>query len=192
MEYGIEQFAPKVFGGRPDFAVTGPNVGSNLGIVTQFSGTVGAAAEAIKAGIPAIAFSGVGGLQHVFTEADPVADVYAAVSTKLVNAVIASGAPYLPPNVGLNVNLPMSNATDCTKLSDYTFVLSRVNVDINPFTNDVDHCRTNHLPTESSVISAGGCRVPVSVFSASNKLDVDKETQKAVRDRITSLLVCLP
>jgi 5'-nucleotidase len=73
----------------------------NLGIVTQFSGTVGAAAEAIKAGIPAIAFSGVGGTQHVFTEADPVADVYGAVSTKLVNAVIASGAPYLPPNIGL-------------------------------------------------------------------------------------------
>jgi 5'-nucleotidase len=28
MEYGIEKFAPIVFGGAPDFAVTGPNVGS--------------------------------------------------------------------------------------------------------------------------------------------------------------------
>jgi 5'-nucleotidase len=76
-------------------------VAGNLGIVTQFSGTVGAASKAIKSGIPAIAFSGVGGTQHIFTEADPVADVYAAVSATLVNAVIASGAPYLPPNVGL-------------------------------------------------------------------------------------------
>jgi 5'-nucleotidase len=91
-----------------------------------------------------------------------------------------------------NVNLPMSNATQCTNPSDYTFVLSRVNIDINPFTDDVDQCGTNHLPTESSVIAAGGCRVSVSVFNGWTKLDVDKETQAAVRDRIASLLTCLP
>jgi hypothetical protein len=28
MKYGIEEFAPIVFGRAPDFAVTGPNVGS--------------------------------------------------------------------------------------------------------------------------------------------------------------------
>ena len=40
MEYGIEKFAPVVFNSAPDLAITGPNVGSNLGIITQFSGTV--------------------------------------------------------------------------------------------------------------------------------------------------------
>lgn len=61
----------------------------------------GAASEAIRLGVPAIAFSGLGGTQHVYTESDPVADVYAAVATKLVNAVIAAGVPYLPEGIGL-------------------------------------------------------------------------------------------
>jgi hypothetical protein len=60
-----------------------------------------AACEAISKGIPAIAFSGVGGIQHCYTNADPVADVYAQVATKLVNAVVDPGAPYLPNGVGL-------------------------------------------------------------------------------------------
>ena len=32
--------APKLLGGAPDLVVAGPNVGSNLGLVTQFSGTM--------------------------------------------------------------------------------------------------------------------------------------------------------
>lgn len=40
MEYGIEKIAKTVFDGAPDLAITGPNVGSNLGVVTQFSGTM--------------------------------------------------------------------------------------------------------------------------------------------------------
>lgn len=192
MEYGIEKIAPTIFGSAPDLAVTGPNVGSNLGLVTQFSGTIGAAAEAVKHGIPAIAFSGAGGSQHIFTEADPVADVYAQVAKKLVDAVVASGAPYLPANVALNVNFPVSDATTCTQLSDYHFVQSRVNVDINPFTKDVNQCGSDHLPTESSVIESGGCRVSVSAFWATSKLDVDKATQAAVRSKIGGLFECKP
>jgi hypothetical protein len=52
-------------------------------------------------GIPAIAFSGAGGSQTPYTVADPVADIYGQVATKLVNAVVAAGAPYLPNGVGL-------------------------------------------------------------------------------------------
>ncbi|KAG8817605.1 hypothetical protein FRC19_011264 [Serendipita sp. 401] len=187
--YGIENLAQKVLGGKPDFAVTGVNVGDNLGLKTQFSGTVGAAAKAISYGIPAIAFSGVGGTQHIYTEADPVATVYAQVATNLVNAVIQSGKPYLPANVGLNVNLP--DAANCPNAADYKFVLSRVNIDINPLTDDVTQCGTNHLPTESAVIDSGKCRVPISVFSGSTKLDVDKATQKVVRDKLAKILTCL-
>ncbi|KAG8811239.1 hypothetical protein FRC17_002561 [Serendipita sp. 399] len=186
--WGIDKLASKVLGGKPDFAVTGVNVGDNLGLKTQFSGTVGAAARAIRSGIPAIAFSGVSGEQHSYTNPDPVADVYAQVATKLVNAVIQSGKPYLPAGVGLNVNLP--DAKNCANVDDYKFVLSRVNIDINPFTKDVKQCGTEHLPTESDVIEAGGCNVPVSVFSGTTKLDVDKATQKAVRDKISGILTC--
>ena len=51
MRYGIETLSPKFFGGVPDIAVTGPNVGSNLGVVVLASGTVGAATEAVKEGM---------------------------------------------------------------------------------------------------------------------------------------------
>jgi hypothetical protein len=51
--------------------------------------------------VPAIAFSGAGGSKHVYTQADPVADVYAQVATKLVQAITGAGAPYLPPGIGL-------------------------------------------------------------------------------------------
>ena len=60
----------------------------------------GIAAEAIKEGIPAIAFSGAGGTQHSFTEPDPVADLYAQVALKVVQAVTSS-KPFLPAGVAL-------------------------------------------------------------------------------------------
>lgn len=40
MQYGINTFAPQQLGGKPDLAVTGPNVGGNLGLINEFSGTV--------------------------------------------------------------------------------------------------------------------------------------------------------
>jgi 5'-nucleotidase len=51
IKYGIQTLSPKFFGGAPDIAVTGPNVGSNLGVVVLASGTVGAATEAVKEGM---------------------------------------------------------------------------------------------------------------------------------------------
>ena len=39
--FGIQTLAPKLFNGaKPDFVVSGPNVGTNLGLVVLFSGTV--------------------------------------------------------------------------------------------------------------------------------------------------------
>lgn len=60
----------------------------------------GIATEAIKQGIPAIAFSGAGGTQHSFTEPDPVADLYAQVALKVVQTVTSS-KPFLPEGVAL-------------------------------------------------------------------------------------------
>ena len=34
------KLAPSLLGGGPDLVVSGPNVGSNLGLVTQISGTM--------------------------------------------------------------------------------------------------------------------------------------------------------
>jgi hypothetical protein len=55
----------------------------------------------VQLGVPAIAFSGAGSSQHIYTEPDAASNVYAQVSLKLVNAVIASGEPYLPAGVAL-------------------------------------------------------------------------------------------
>lgn len=190
VRYGIEEFAPKVFGKAPELVVTGVNVGDNLGLKALFSGTVGAATLAVEKGIPAIAFSGKGGAQHVFTEPDSVADVYAKVATKVVQTIVAAGAPYLPAKVGLNVNIGMATNSLCQNPNDFKFVLSRLNPDINIFTDDVDQCGTNHLPTESSVLDRGDCYVSISAFSSKTKLDVSKDVQKVVRDKLASILTC--
>lgn len=79
MRYGIQTPAPKFFGGPPDIAVAGFNVGANLGATVQVSGTVGAATEAAKEGIPAIAFSGSTGSQTGYTA--PV-ETYETVSVE--------------------------------------------------------------------------------------------------------------
>ncbi|CAG8624710.1 13297_t:CDS:2, partial [Acaulospora colombiana] len=182
VRYGIDEFAPKVFGAKPQLVVTGVNVGGGL--------NSGAATLAVDRGIPAIAFSGKGGSQHIYSEPDSVADVYAKVATKVVQTVVAAGAPYLPAKVGLNVNIGMATESLCQNPSDFKFVLSRLNPDINPLTDDVDQCGTNHLPTESSVLGRGNCYVSISAFSSKTKLDVSKDVQKVVRDKLASILTC--
>ena len=66
----------------------------------SFDACSGVANEALKQGIPAIAFSGAGGTQHSFTEPDPVADLYAQVALKVIQAVTAS-KPFLPTGTAL-------------------------------------------------------------------------------------------
>lgn len=54
VKYGLQ----KLFGGKaPRLVVSGVNLGPNLGINVRCSGTVGAAMEAVVAGIPALAVS---------------------------------------------------------------------------------------------------------------------------------------
>ena len=69
MRYGIQTLSPQFFNGPPDIAVAGFNVGANLGTTVLISGTVGAATEAAKEGIPSIAFSGTTGSQTGYTSA---------------------------------------------------------------------------------------------------------------------------
>ena len=73
MRYGIETLSPKFFGDAPDIAVTGPNVGSNLGVVVLASGTVGAATEAVKEGMYLLYFVSYNRQQysHVFVDRHP-------------------------------------------------------------------------------------------------------------------------
>lgn len=161
-----------------------------------FSGTVGAATEGAKEGIPAIAFSGTTGDQ-ISWETSPVpnyARVYANLSAIVTEALIDGGKPYLAPNVWLNVNFPASTDSACTDPKDFAFILTRISPAV-PFVtgDDVDICNNNRrLPTERSVVSAPGCLVSISVGAADTKLTATAAEQKIVADQLDSILSCLP
>ncbi len=82
---------------RPDLVVSGVNTQYNLGLSTHVSGTVGAAREAARHGIPAIAASMSGA-------AYPRDLVYAAEEVVWVARRVKQYG--LPPNTFLNVNIP--------------------------------------------------------------------------------------
>ncbi len=81
---------------RADLVVTGINNGPNMGDNVHYSGTVGAAAEGARFGIPAIAVSVD---QRVDVDFRPAGRVAAAIAAR----VLDNG---LPPGVVLNVNVP--------------------------------------------------------------------------------------
>jgi 5'-nucleotidase len=174
--------------------LTGPNVGANLGLQAFFSGTVGAASAAALAGIPSIAFSGATGDQRSYTAlaAGDYSYIYAGAATRLAEAVLAAGAPYLPAGTALNVNFPAAGpGTACASADAFEFVLSRVHF-VFGLPVDVKTCGSSSLPTESSVVGTDGCYASVSVFDASNKLDAGKSEQAAVLAKLSGFLTCLP
>jgi 5'-nucleotidase len=81
----------------PDLVVAGINKGSNLGIDTIYSGTVGAALEASMHGVPAMAFS----LDSVGERPD-----YAVAVEFAVKMVKMREALLIPKTTMLNVNIP--------------------------------------------------------------------------------------
>lgn len=89
---------------QPDLVLSGINRGENCGRIAWYSGTVGAAREAVLAGVPAVAYS----LQLDWS--DPKPDYHAAArwAKGVVDAVRRHG---LPSGVLLNVNLPRDPAT---------------------------------------------------------------------------------
>ncbi|KAK4184975.1 putative acid phosphatase precursor [Podospora australis] len=194
MRYGIDVISPSFWNNEPaELAVSGPNVGSNLYAQVHFSGTVGSAVFASKERkIPAIAFSGLtGGTLAWNTTPVPTRSlVYAQVASKLVDAVVAAGKPYLPEDVFLNVNLPKVEG-ECTDASKYKFVLSRINLGV--FSQkDVAQCGSDRLPMEAVVTGTKGCYVSVSVGDANDKTTASADKQKIVRDKLQGLFTCLP
>jgi len=198
VRFGIQTLAPRFFHSPPDFIVSGPNVGNNLGQSTVMgSGTVGAACEAAREGFPSAAFSGDTASQIVFTtlESAPhsndtlAARTYASLAASFTRALLADPArPVLPHGTTLNVNLP--STASCPDPAAFSFVLTRLTPDTNA--TDVRTCGTDHLPGEVSVVDGPGCFISVTVLDATSKLDVSAETQKPVLERLKGVLTCLP
>lgn len=202
VRYGIQTLSPAILGGRPDFVVSGPNIGSNLGLAVVGSGTVGAAAEATKQGIPAIAFSGVSGSSVPYTTlastpnaaSSLAAQLYASLSLTILDHILSQTPPFLPANTFLNVNFP--DASRCPSTAQFKFVLTRVFW--NPFAVDVRWCGKgggvfDQLPLETDVVGrTDGCFVAISMMDARDKTDAPTAGQAMVLPRLQSLLSCLP
>ncbi len=88
----IQKFLPE----KPDFVVSGINPGENLGTVTFYSATVGAAREATFLGVPAMSVNSARGPDRDMRVA---AEVTAALVRELANG------PF-PAGFFLNVNVP--------------------------------------------------------------------------------------
>ncbi|KAI0789202.1 sure-like protein [Abortiporus biennis] len=204
VRFGIQTLSPQFFGKSPDFVVSGPNVGNNLGSGITGSGTVGAACEAAIEGIPSVAFSGASTSQVSYTTlqsspnsaATKAALLYSQLTVGFVEALIAPSArPILPSGITVNVNFPSTSLSGCTNIANYEFVFSRLTSDASA--TDVVTCNNGgHLPTENSVIAKSGsgskCFVSVTVIDATTKKDVSATTQAAVLNRLGSFLSCLP
>ncbi|KAF9545029.1 survival protein sure-like phosphatase/nucleotidase [Agrocybe pediades] len=182
VRFGIQTLAPKFFGTKPDFVISRSNIGNNLGSGITGSGTVGAASEPAKEGIPSIAFSGASGSQVSYTTLSQTtasstlsANFYTSLIIKFVNVLLNNTGAILPTGISLNVNF--ASTLSCTSASSYKFVLTRL-TSSNGAT-DVTTCGTNHLPAESTVIKTG-CIATVSVFNATTKTDVGAATQQVV------------
>lgn len=86
---------------RPDLLVSGINSGLNLGQDISYSGTVAAAMEGVRGGVPAVAVSfdtGAGGSE--------IPDYSHAASFAAQLAAFLLDSDPLPPGVLLNVNVP--------------------------------------------------------------------------------------
>ncbi len=166
---------------------------ANLGSTVLVSGTVGAATEASKEGIPAIAFSGTTGSQTVYTAPlQTYVTVYADLSTNVTQSLVASGKPYLPSDIWLNVNFPAVTGNTCSSPADFKFVLSRINSATSTTANDVLTCGSRRLPTETTVVDTAGCYASISVGNAIAKTDANATEQAVVLKKLQSIISCLP
>jgi 5'-nucleotidase len=199
VKYATTKLTPVFFGGLPDFVVSGPNIGANAGSTVLISGTVGASTEALKEGIPSIAFSGPSGSHVSYTTLDDTtlasttaANIYADLVLKVTSTVLSEPPPFLPNGTQLNVNFPSTTSSNaCTIASKVTFILTRINAGTKG--SDVVTCgNKGTLPLEGSVFSrTDGCFASISVMNNS-KNDVGIADQTAVLARLDSILGCLP
>lgn len=196
IKYGIDQVAPRLWNGaKPELALTGPNVGSNVAVQVPFSGTVGAAAYAVtQAGIPGIAFSGVSGERTAWNAPTPFSSrIYADLALNITSTIINSGRPYLPANTYLNVNFPAVSESQCNKLNDFKFIMTRINTGLlSP--KDADHCGSTRLPWEADVLYIRGnhCYVTISPGDANDKTTLnDAGLQTQIINKLQPILSCL-
>ncbi|PIL26047.1 hypothetical protein GSI_11801 [Ganoderma sinense ZZ0214-1] len=197
--------SPKLFHSPPDFVISGPNVGNVLGRGTIYSGTVGAAAEAVKEGIPAAAFAAGTAAKVSYTTLTTAprspdtlsAHLYAELTTNFTCTLVDPAAcPILPAGVTLKINYSPTTFSasggaigNCARASDFKWVLTRMQASAGAV--DVATCGSRRLPVEETVVDAG-CYATVAVVNATTTLDVGADAQEHVLNRLapSGLLSC--
>ena len=103
MLYGVDVVGQKRWGRTPDFVLSGPNEGQNVGSVILNSGTVSITQVALMNGIPAIALSASAQSADDKTLANPASPIVAAWSVKLIDGLLdraRKAAASCPPAPG--------------------------------------------------------------------------------------------
>lgn len=160
-------------------------------MLIEFSG---AAAEGSKEGIPSIAFSGATAshLSYTSLESDPTsqdsiaARIYSSLIVTFVNKLLDGPGDVLPSHTFLNVNFAPTD--NCPTTESFKFIFTRLIP--NPFVKDVNTCGKDHLPDETTTV-ARGCFASITALDDRLKLDVGKEKQAQVLDRLNGLVSCL-
>jgi len=116
--YGIDILSKNRWGAYPDLVISGPNEGNNTGIITNHSGTVGAAVTAIYRGIPAIAVSA-----DRDTDTDGTEEMVARITIRVI-AELKCQPPILPPGTGINLNIP--SLVEVKNADDVVFAFSEI------------------------------------------------------------------
>ncbi|KAJ3565672.1 hypothetical protein NP233_g7484 [Leucocoprinus birnbaumii] len=197
VKYGIQNFAQSRWGKKPDFVVSGSNLGNNLGSGITGSGTVGAASEAAKEGVPSFAFSGASGSSVIYTtltsspssSSTISANIYSTLINKFLSVYLSGGTstPIVP--AGYSVNINFSSTSSCSNnANNFKWVATRLVKSASGV--DTSRCGSNNLPDESTVVKEG-CFASVSVFDANTKKDASASAQKVVFDRLNSILTYL-
>lgn len=196
VRFGIQNFAQARFGNNPDFVISGSNIGNNLGRGVTGSGTVGAACEAAKEGIPSFAFSGASGSATIYTtltsspnsSSTISANIYSSLILDFLSTYLSGGtsSPIVP--TGFTVNINFSSISACgNDVKNFKWIATRLVGSTSGV--DTTRCGTDSLPDESTV-SRSGCFATVSVIDANTKEDAPAIAQKAVFDRLNSILTC--
>ncbi|KAF2130222.1 sure-like protein [Dothidotthia symphoricarpi CBS 119687] len=196
MKTGIAVTAPKLWNGAaPELALTGPNIGGNVAIQVPFSGTVGAAVEAVKNfKIPAIAFSGQTGERTAWNQATPLSSqIYSDLALNISSTIINSGKPYLPDNTWLNVNFPAVSDTRCNNANQFKYILTRINTGL-VSERDADWCGSTRLPweTDVAIVRGSSCYVAISPGDANDKTTANAALQQQIIAKLRPILSCLP
>ena len=93
---------------RPDLILSGINRGTNVGVYTLFSGTIGAAMMGVALGVPAIALS------QCYIDRQPIPwDTAQTLAEDVIRQLVAIG---WSPDTCLNVNFPPFAAADTKPL----------------------------------------------------------------------------